>query len=113
MLWHVLTAAGVGILFGLRLQVASVIAASAVIAFAALLMMPFGEASLMEQISFTVILLFALQCGYLAGLVLFLTWTRGFPRRNADYAIGGSRSSASAEGAGRLKAHHGQRAPHQ
>ena len=112
MLWHVITAAGVGILFGLRLQVASIIAASAVIAFAALLMMPFGEASLVEQISYTALLLFALQCGYLAGLVIFLTWTRGFSRRISDYPIVGSRSSASAEGSARLKGHHSQRAPH-
>jgi hypothetical protein len=111
MLWLVTTAAGVGILFGLRLQVASVIAASAVIALTALVLMPFGEASLVEQLAFTGLLLFALQCGYLAGLAIFVTWTRGISGRGANYPIVGSRPSASPDGPGRLKAHHGHRAP--
>jgi hypothetical protein len=94
MLWLVMTAGGVGILFGLRLQVASVIAASAVIALTALLMVPFSVASLMQQLGYTAALLFALQCGYLAGLVVFLTWTRGISRRG-DWSIPTSQHSAS------------------
>ena len=94
MQWLVMTVGGVGILFGLRLQVASIIIASAAIALVALFVVPISEASPMEHLGYTAALLSALQFGYLAGLVVFLTWTRGISRRGA-WPIPTSQPSAS------------------
>ncbi len=82
MLWLVVTAAGIGILLGLRLQVASIIAASAVMALTSIVLMGFNGASLSEALAQTGALLLALQGGYLIGLVLFLSWSRGVYRRS-------------------------------
>jgi hypothetical protein len=77
MLWLLVGAAGLGVLLGLRFRVAAVAAASFVLV---LLSVTVGQ--LLAGWSFWTVLSaafggpFALQCGYVAGLLLFYAWSR-------------------------------------
>ena len=71
MLWAIVSAACVGILLGLWLRVASVVAASLILAVVSTPLLPlFTEWSLLIAVGFLFALLSALQCGYLVGAVI-------------------------------------------
>ena len=76
MLWALALASGMGLLLGLRLRVPSVLAASAILVVCCVAVMPFANWSFLPAAAFTFGLLGALQCAYLAGLMLSCAWTR-------------------------------------
>lgn len=77
MLWAIVSVACIGILLGLRLRVASVVAASIILAVVSTPLLPlFTEWSLLKAVGFVFALLSALQCGYLVGAVIACSQTR-------------------------------------
>src|SRR5262245_22626950 len=77
MLWSFVSVACIGILLGLRLRVASVVAASILLAVVSTALLPLiTEWSLLVALGFVFALLTALQCGYLVGAVLAYSQTR-------------------------------------
>lgn len=71
MLWLLIVAIGLGVLLGaLSLRVHAVLVASCVLVALGLLLIPLGHVSLPHAAAVTFALLAALQCGYLAGLML-------------------------------------------
>ena len=76
MLWAIVSVACIGILLGLRLRVASVVAASIVLAVASTALLPLlTEWSLPVAAGFLVAQLSALQFGYLVGAVIACSQT--------------------------------------
>ena len=85
MLWAIVSVACIGILLGLRLRVASVVAASIVLAVASTALLPLlTEWSLPVAAGFLVAQLSALQFGYLVGAVIACSQTRTRPQANID-----------------------------
>jgi hypothetical protein len=77
MLWLLIGALGFGLLLGLFFRVAAVIAASVVLAAASLTMGPLlAEWSIWSVLSAVFGGAFALQCGYVTGLLLIFAWSR-------------------------------------
>jgi hypothetical protein len=71
MLWMFAMAGGVGLLLGgLWLRLTSVLAASISLVLLGTVLMPLAQWSLLTAVAFLFALLGALQCGYLAGLML-------------------------------------------
>ena len=71
MLWMFAMAIGVGLLLGgLWLRLPSVLVASVSLVLLELVLMPLAQWSLLTAAAFLFALLGALQCGYLAGLML-------------------------------------------
>jgi hypothetical protein len=85
MLWAIVSVACVGILLGLWLRVASVIAASLILAVVSTPLLPlFTEWSLLKAVGFLFALLSALQCGYLVGAVIACSQMRSRSPANID-----------------------------
>ena len=77
MLWSIASAACIGILLGLRLRVASVLAGSFVLAMVSAALLPLlTEWSPLTMVGFLFALLSALQCGYLVGVAIAFSQTR-------------------------------------
>ena len=77
MLWAIVSVACIGILLGLRLRVASVVAASIILAVVTTALLPWlTEWSLLGGLGLVFALLSALQCGYLLGAVIALSQAR-------------------------------------
>jgi len=77
MLWLIITAAGAGVLLGLTLlRALAVFAASVALSVTAVVSMTLGHWPLLEIIVYTFMLLAALQCSYLIGLIFSIRWTR-------------------------------------
>jgi hypothetical protein len=74
--WVFVVTIGTGILLGLWLRVPSVLCASGAIVLACVVLTPLAEWTLLWNVVFTLALLDALQCGYLAGLILSYAWPR-------------------------------------
>jgi hypothetical protein len=91
MLWLVITVAGTGILFGLRLRAPAVLAISAALVPIPLLLITLKQWALLEAIAFLFLLLTILQICYLVGLVLSYAWTRVAPRHNSPRVSSGRR----------------------
>jgi hypothetical protein len=75
--WVFVITLGMGILLGLRLRVPSVLCASGVVVLACVFLTPLAQWTLLWDVVFTLAVLDALQCGYLAGLMLSCAWSRG------------------------------------
>jgi len=73
MLWLIVVASVAGFLLGVCLRVPAVIVASAAIVLTSLVVMPFGQWSLIGGTMFTVALLCSLQGGYLVGAAVLLS----------------------------------------
>ena len=84
MLWLVVIVGGIGFLLGLWLRVLVLGVASAAIVVTCLVVMPFGQWSLMTGTVFAVALLCSLQCGYVVGAMLSSSCRRVNSRRTAD-----------------------------
>ena len=85
MLWAIVSVACVGILLGLWLRVASVVAASIVLAAVSTVLLPLlTEWSLLAAAGFLFALLSSLQLGYLAGAVIACSQTRTRSQANVD-----------------------------
>jgi hypothetical protein len=77
MLWMFAMAGGVGLLLGgLCLRLPSVLVASVALVLLGIVLMPLAQWSLPAAGAFLFALLGALQCGYLAGLMLSWSPTR-------------------------------------
>jgi hypothetical protein len=74
--WVFVITIGTGILLGLWLRVPSVLCASGAIVLACVALTPLAQWTLLWDVVFTLALLDALQCGYLAGLILSCAWSR-------------------------------------
>lgn len=85
----------IGLILGLRLRVAPVVAASAAITLACLVLLPFGDWSLMGGLSFAFGLLCALQSGYLLGSVVGVGLSGKFALLRRDHRPGSSKPSAA------------------
>jgi hypothetical protein len=71
MLWMFAMAGGLGVLLGgLWLRPPSVLVASVSLVLLGIVLMPLAQWSLLTAVTFLFALLGALQCGYLAGLML-------------------------------------------
>lgn len=71
MLWAIVSVASIGILLGLWFRVASILAASLILAVASTALLPLlTEWSLLMAVGFLFVLLSALQCGYLVGAAI-------------------------------------------
>jgi hypothetical protein len=82
MLWWVVILASIGILLGLWLRAASLLAASIFVAIAgAALVALLTEWSLLTMVVYVFALLCALQCGYLIGAVV------AFSQRRANLSV--------------------------
>jgi len=76
MLWWYVSAAGLGLMFGLRFRVPAVIAASAVLVVTGVAAGPLLGWSLGSALVAAFGAAFVLQCGYFAGLLLMCAFTR-------------------------------------
>ena len=77
MLWAIVSVACIGILLGLWLRAASVVATSVILALVSTPLLPlFTEWSLLKAVGFLFALLSALQCGYLVGAVIACSQSR-------------------------------------
>ena len=71
MLWAIVGVTCIGVLLGLRLRVASVLAASLLLAVVSTALLPLlAEWSLLKMAGFIFALFSVLQCGYLAGAII-------------------------------------------
>src|SRR5215475_15350529 len=85
MLWAIVSVACIGVLLGLRLRVASVLAASLLLAVVSTAVLPlFAEWSLLKMAGFLFALFSLLQCGYLAGAVIASSKRRARSADNVD-----------------------------
>jgi hypothetical protein len=77
MLLSIVSVVCIGVLLGLRLRVASILAASVVLVMVSAVLMPlFTEWSLLNAVGFLFVLLSVLQCGYLVGAFIAFNQTR-------------------------------------
>ena len=77
MLWLYVAAGGLGLLLGLCFRVPAVVAASAVLALASATVGPLLAGwSVWTVLAAALGGVFALQCGYFAGLLLMCAWSR-------------------------------------
>jgi hypothetical protein len=94
-LWAIVAAGTLGLLFGFRFRVYAVFAISIVIVVAGIAAAPVGSGSALEYAITIVGMLVALQCGYVAGLLLLCGWSRLrlAARAKAPLLAGGEASS--------------------
>jgi hypothetical protein len=91
MLWLLIMATALGVLLGaLSLRVHAVLIASCIVVALGILLIPLAHVSLLKAVAATFGLLAALQCGYLAGLILSSAATR-CSQRNEDRRNGSPR----------------------
>ena len=76
MLWAIITAAGAGLLLGLRFRLHAVIAASVALTALSCLAATLMQLPLLTTLGLTYLLLAALQGGYLTGVAATCAWTR-------------------------------------
>lgn len=76
MLWLYVAAGGIGLLFGLCFRVPAIVAASAALAMAGLIIGSVAGWSAWTMLAAVFGGTFALQVGYLAGLLLMCAWSR-------------------------------------
>jgi hypothetical protein len=82
MLWAMVSVACIGVLLGLRLRVASVLAASLLLAVVSTALLPLlAKWSLLKMAGFLFALCSMLQCGYLAGAII------AFSKKRARAAV--------------------------
>jgi len=75
-LWATITAAGAGLLLGLRFRVHAMVAASVALMALSFVAAAFMQQPLLTTLASTYILLAALQGGYLAGVATTCAWSR-------------------------------------
>ena len=75
MLWLIIPAAGAGVVLGLTLfRALAVFATSVALSVTAVVSMMLGHWPLLEIIVYTFMLLAALQCSYLIGVIFSIRW---------------------------------------
>jgi hypothetical protein len=102
MVWAYAAAAALGVLLGLRFKAGALIAASVALIFIGTAAGPFAGWSVVSAFGSAFLAAFALQCGYLGGLLFMCaavrarTWPRYLRRhvRSFGLALGGARARA-------------------
>jgi len=85
MLWAIVSVGCIGVLLGLWLRVASVLAASLLLAVVSTALLPLlAEWSLLKMAGFIFALSSVLQCGYLAGAIIAFSKMRARSAVNVD-----------------------------
>jgi hypothetical protein len=109
-LWAIITAAGAGLLLGLRFRLNAVVAASVATMALSCLAATLMQLPLLTTLGLTYLLLAALQGGYLMGLAATCAWTRAkmgsVPRATPDGRSRANLASSESKQPGRATLPH-------